>query len=295
MKRINAVLSLAVITSATALSLFAQAPALDALNASLSVQGLALTVPAVPAPAPYGAGVLKSNLTGEQLFAYLHTATDFSAQKTPSSYKASKAFMYSKADNTGCNGTPGILTLYSQVCAKGSSSDGNSYKEQADANSDGVAGDFINAEHIWPQSYFNSNLPMVADLHHLAATFSVPNGRRGNLKFGMVANSSYATSAGSKLGGGMYEPANAAKGNVARAMFYFVVRYYDRSIRNGMNYSEFWTKNLPMLLEWNRQDPPDANELRRNDQVESYQGNRNPFIDDYTLADKIGTAVFAAH
>lgn len=112
----------------------------------------------------------------------------------------------------------------------------------------------------------------------------------------MVSNATYSTSAGSKLGKEGYEPADAAKGNVARAVLYFVVRYYDRSIRQGgMDYNSFWTRNVPMLLQWNRQDPPDASERRRNDLVESFQGNRNPFIDNPGLADKIGETVFEAH
>ncbi len=35
-----------------------------------------------------------------------------------------------------------------------------------------------------------------------------------------------------------------------------------------------------MLLEWNVLDPPDAGEMRRNDIIfDTYQHNRNPFID----------------
>lgn len=41
--------------------------------------------------------------------------------------------------------------------------------------------------------------------------------------------------------------------------------------------------------------PPDANERRRNDLIEQFQGNRNPFIDDPSLADKIGEKVFISH
>lgn len=234
------------------------------------------------------------SLSGEQLFQYLHQSVTPAPTFQPS-YSASKSYMYATADNTGCNGGPGIITLYSQVCISGSGGNGNSYKEQGDQNGDGKAGDFINAEHIWPQSYFNSALPMVADLHQLGSTLSVPNGRRGNLKYAMVSNATYSTSAGSKLGKEGYEPADAAKGNVARALLYFVVRYYDRSIRQGMDYNSFWTKNVPMLLQWNRMDPPDANERRRNDLVEKFQGNRNPFIDNPALADKIGEAVLEAH
>ena len=203
--------------------------------------------------------------------------------------------MYATADNTGCNGGPGIITAYSALCVNGSSANGDNYKEKGDQNADGIAGDFVNAEHIWPQSYFNSALPMVADLHHLMATLSTPNGRRANLKFAKVSKATYSTSSGSKLGKEGFEPDDTVKGNVARAMFYFIERYSDKNIRDGMDYNSFWTKNVPMLLEWNRQDPPDANELRRNDLVEDFQGNRNPFIDNPELADRIGEAVFKKH
>ena len=37
---------------------------------------------------------------------------------------------------------------------------------------------------------------------------------------------------------------------------------------------------LSVLLQWNRQDPPDAFEKRRNQVIyDSWQRNRNPFID----------------
>jgi endonuclease I len=100
---------------------------------------------------------------------------------------------------------------------------------------------------------------------------------------------------GSKLGAEGFEPADAVKGNVARAILYFIVRYYDRSIRNGMDYGDFWTKRVPMFLEWNKFDPPDAAERRRNELVREFQGNRNPFIDAPDLADRIGEKVFMSH
>ena len=36
---------------------------------------------------------------------------------------------------------------------------------------------------------------------------------------------------------------------------------------------------LQLLLQWHLQDPPDAEEIARNDYIQSIQGNRNPFID----------------
>ena len=294
LKRFTGLLSLAVLSLVPFAFPSAQpAPALLALKGSAA--GFSFSVPAP------GAALLFNHerapqygLSGEALFSHLHEATAPAPRAQPS-YKGSKAFMYSKADNTGCNGGPGIITAYSQLCVNGASADGGSYKERGDENADGVAGDFVNAEHVWPQSYFNSALPMVADLHHLMSTLSTPNGRRGNLKFARVSNATYRTSSGSKLGKEGFEPDDSVKGNVARAIFYFIVRYSDKNIRQGMDYNSFWTKNVPMLLEWNRQDPPDANERRRNDLVEDFQGNRNPFIDTPGQADNIGELVFEAH
>ncbi len=233
-------------------------------------------------------------LSGEQLFQELHRAVVPTVIPAPS-YNQARAYMYSKADNTGCGGGPGILTFYSQVCAPGSSASGADYHERGDQNGDGVVDKIVNAEHIWPQSFFNSNPPMVSDLHQLASTFETPNNRRGSVRFALVSNAVYSTRSGSKLGSEGFEPADAVKGNVARSVMYFVVRYYDRSVRNGMNYKDFWTDRVEMFLEWNRQDPPDAAELRRNGLVEAFQGNRNPFIDDPSLADQVGESVFKSH
>jgi len=245
-------------------------------------------------PIPFPARESWGGLSGEQLFQELHKAM-MPGRTAPPGYKQAKAYMYSKADNVICGGGPGIITFYSEVCVRGSSDNGSDYPEQGDQNGDGVVDGFVNAEHIWPQSYFNSALPMVSDLHQLASTLYTPNSRRGNVRFAEVSNAAYSTSCGSKLGKEGFEPCDPEKGNVARAMLYFVARYYDKNIRQGMNYNDFWTSRVPLLLKWNRQDPPDANELRRNDLVQAFQGNRNPFIDDPSLADRIGEAVLEAH
>lgn len=297
MKRFTGLLSLVILTLAPFSFTAAQpVPALEALKASAAGFYVNASIPLPGEPLVFRLPrAPQDNMSGEQLFAYLHEATAPAPRKFQPSYKGSKAFMYSRADNTGCNGAAGIITFYSQICVNGSSDNGDNYKEQGDQNKDGVVDTFINAEHLWPQSYFGKALPMVADLHHLRPTFVTPNGRRGNLKFARVSKATYSTSAGSKLGKEGYEPADAVKGDVARSLLYFIVRYSDKNIRQGMDYSSFWTQNVPMFLEWNRQDPPDANERRRNDLVEEFQGNRNPFIDNPALADRIGDMVFEAH
>lgn len=233
-------------------------------------------------------------LSGEALFSQLHQANQPSRQHQ-FSYGGARNFMYGTADQVNCQGRMGIYTFYSRVCAYGNGGDGNSYQEHGDQNRDGVVDKIINAEHLWPQSFFRKATPMVADLHHLQSTFSTPNGRRSNYPFCETRNARYSTSSGSKLASDRdcFEPTDDVKGNVARAMLYFVTVYHDRSIcQAGCNYKEFWKDNVDMFLRWNRQDPPDEVEKYRNEMIFRYQGNRNPYVDDYTLADRIGADVF---
>lgn len=238
-----------------------------------------------------------NNLYGEKLFQYLHNITAYSTkiEDEKSAYTDAKSYMYATADNITCKGRPGIITFYSLICANGTSENGADYNELGDANGDRTYNDEINTEHIWPQSAFNERYPMKSDLHHLRPTFTKPNSMRSRYPFDIVSNSDYSTSAGSKRGHNKFEPCDESKGDVARAVLYFVVRYYDRSIRSGINYNDFWKNRVEMFLNWHKQDPPDANEKRRNNLIEKYQSNRNPFVDDPSLADKVGAAVFQSH
>ena len=238
---------------------------------------------------------IETRLDGEALFQQLHRQAQ---PKNPHSYNSAKGHMYGTVDQINCQGKRGIYTFYSLICAYGNGEDGNSYHEQGDQNGDGVVDKIVNAEHLWPQSFFGKANPMVADLHHIQSTFSTPNGRRSNYRFCETPSAKYATRAGSKLSaaGDCFEPADYVKGNVARAMLYFVTVYYDKNIRQGdCNYKQFWTDNVEMFLRWNRQDPPDEIERYRNEMIYQYQGNRNPYVDDYTLADKVGAEVFKKH
>jgi len=235
-----------------------------------------------------------SGLTGEKLFQYLHEATV--PLRGGKDYLNAKKYMFSVADNTGCAGSPGVVAFYSQVCVKGASEHGEDYKEQGDVNGDGlVDSGGMNAEHSWPQGFFNQAAPMKSDLHHIFPTFISVNGMRGSEPFAEVSRPSYATNSGSMLGPEGFEPCDAVKGNIARAILYFVVRYYDRNIHDGVDYRTFWTSRVPLFLAWDRQDPPDAAELRRNALIGDFQGNRNPFVDDTTLAARVGLKVFQSH
>ena len=145
----------------------------------------------------------------------------------------------------------------------------------------------INCEHTWPQSKFTGRFPnemQKSDLHHLYPTDSRANSIRGNNEFGEVDNEVSDLCATSAAGGDVsngsgfyFEPPASHKGNVARALFYFSVRY-----QIPISHRQEKT-----LREWHVIDPVDAEEEYRNDQIHYIQGNRNPFIDLPELADRI--------
>jgi len=146
----------------------------------------------------------------------------------------------------------------------------------------------INVEHTWPQSQFNDHerkITQKTDLHHLYPTDSKANGARGHLKFGEFGESGIplrncAASKRGRIAGTSetgFEPPLEQKGNVARALFYFSIRYRIAIA----SYEEV------VLRQWHLLDPVDDAERERNNTVETAQGNRNPFIDEPEYTDLI--------
>ncbi|OVE81133.1 hypothetical protein BVY03_04395 [bacterium K02(2017)] len=211
------------------------------------------------------------------------------------SYSALQDAIFSKIDSVVVNGVRGVYSSYSDVFVPGTYKRGSRYKESGDANHDGfVDRTGMNVEHLWPQSYFRKRSPMKSDAHHLLPTFMHPNSQRGRLPFGEVEDFEvdYSTSAGAQKSDRLFEPPDSVKGQVARAMFYFYASYKNKNILPNKRVQEFWNKNLPTLMEWNRIFPPDAWELERNNRIEQFQGNRNPFVDDFRLVDRVGLSGF---
>jgi hypothetical protein len=158
---------------------------------------------------------------------------------------------------------------------------------------------FVNVEHIWPQSRFGTSVGnKKADLHHLAPTYATVNSTRGNNPFAEIpdqqttkwwAASTFLTGIpGANLDhfsestSQRFEPREADKGNVARAMFYFRAIYGTQNIELA-----FFEQQKATLLQWHQADPADPVEIARNGRVAAIQGNRNPFIDDATLATRM--------
>jgi hypothetical protein len=259
--------------------------------------GRAAAAPALDASAseaPAAAGYLSQvqGQSGQQLLGSLHQITGRNYHSHE--YKEASQYMFGTADNITSHGVRGVVDAYSGIFVPGSSHNGGDYSERGDQDGDGYPErDGMNVEHTWPQSIFNKSLPMRSDLRHLLPTFQHPNSMRSNLPFGEVPGQpEYSNNGGAKEGHGLFEPPDVSKGRVARAVLYFYTRYYDRDITAGAYNHGFFKDRIDMFLRWNREHPPTADELRRNDLVEKFQGNRNPFTDDFTLADRIGAAGF---
>jgi len=128
----------------------------------------------------------------------------------------------------------------------------------------------FNCEHTWPQSKFGRGEPMRSDLHHLFPTYSTVNSSRGSLAFGYIENrdneygcnlgtnpdclySDYNSYISFRETGVKFEVADPHKGNTARAMFYFAIRYGSMNdISEG-----FFSEQKRDLYQWNLSDPVD--------------------------------------
>lgn len=150
----------------------------------------------------------------------------------------------------------------------------------------------IDCEHIVPQSIFGGSGKMKNDIHHLAPTYSNWNSSRGNLPFdecidenttkwmrfddditcaNNCAPTNYIDEYSELISNVSFEPKEDVKGNVARSVFYFFTMYPAYTIDN--------VADVDVLYQWHLNDLPDALEMERNDEVEAFQGNRNPYID----------------
>lgn len=135
----------------------------------------------------------------------------------------------------------------------------------------------FNTEHVVPQSWFDGKEPMRGDLHHLFACEPACNSMRSNHPYHDF--SSYEpelAASGIRSGCGMVEASKFepeyGKGIVARAVFYFALRYKDvLRLEEQMNFE--------VLLKWHAEYPVTLYEKHRNAAIQELQRNRNPFID----------------
>ena len=153
-----------------------------------------------------------------------------------------------------------------------------------------------NREHVWSKSHgFPDEIDTAfTDIHHLRPADESVNSSRSNLDFDN-GGEAHVEATECNYDGDSWEPRDAVKGDIARMMFYMVVRYdpgyhsdnslYDLELVDyagvdiGDPPGEPLFGKLSTLIQWHLQDPVDAFEQNRNEVAFSYQGNRNPFID----------------
>ena len=190
------------------------------------------------------------------------------------SYNAARDAMFMTIDNKRLNGQSATVNMLECVYTGFNKT---SYTSRSDAQ---TTSPNFNTEHTFPQGFFNQSLPMRSDIHHLYPTTNNSNSQRGSKPFGTVTNGTPVS-----LGGGSFynnttfEPRNAQKGQTARAMMYFVIRYQD--------YSNHFSVQQNILKNWHNTYNVDSIEERRNNDIFIVQGNRNPFVDYPQLEKRI--------
>ena len=254
-------------------------------------------------PAGYYDGT--QNLSGYSLKTKLH---DIISKKNINWHYGDLQAFYNQTDldryyDHDASNTSILLDIYSEIPT------GPDVYEYSTANMTGSAnaeGQGWNREHMMPQSSFNSNYPMYSDLFFVVPTDARINQLRSNYPYGMAGTTNFYTfTNGSKINrngtpnsgytGRVYEPINEFKGDIARSLLYFAVRYEgelnsfnfyngtsaanDTSPLDGTEEKAFENWYIAMLLQWHNQDPVSQREIDRNNAVYSIQKNRNPFID----------------
>ncbi|MGD2081386.1 MAG: endonuclease [Chromatiales bacterium] len=148
-------------------------------------------------------------------------------------------------------------------------------------------GSAVNAEHVFPMSWAANELPcgsrrrcrlssprfnrMERDLHNVYPALARINRARGASAFGEVAGEERRFgNCDFEVADRRVEPRPEVRGNIARAIFYMAWRY-------GV---PVYPRHGRLLLRWHGEDPPDAEERMRNEDIARLQGGRNPFIDN---------------
>jgi len=146
----------------------------------------------------------------------------------------------------------------------------------------------LNVEHVYPTSWMAAYLGcgtrnecrktserfnrMEADLHNLFPVRAEIKQARSNFRFAMIKDELREFGECNferDMDSHVVEPRPVTRGNIARAIFYMHKEY-------GLPID---SRDVDLLKQWNRDDPPNYNEMRRNNVIEELQGTRNRFID----------------
>ena len=207
-------------------------------------------------------------LEGDALKSALHDIID---NHNEPSYDDLRDFILKESDEDP-NNSNNVILLYTG-------------RSQSKSSFGGDPNDW-NREHVWAKSHgdFGNNPPCGTDAHHIRPTDVSVNSDRGDKDFDNGGNQ-HSEATACYYTSTTWEPRDEVKGDVARMMFYMVVRYegdngeLDLELVDYTNTSGPKFGKLSTLRDWHAQDPPDAFEENRNNVVHDYQNNRNPFID----------------
>lgn len=191
-----------------------------------------------------------------------------------------------------------IIDMYSD-CSLGS----NEYCNNSNFDTEEFC-ECYNREHSLPKSFWGGSTsePMYTDVVHVIPIDNATNSKRSAWAYGVVSkNVTWSNDVGSKLGSNgsytVFEPQDEYKGDIARIYFYMLTCYQDKDFTKGGQGSRCFTYNngvagfMPafqnLLLTWHRNDPVSDREQTRNNRIETYQGNRNPYVDNPDLIEYI--------
>ena len=155
-----------------------------------------------------------------------------------------------------------------------------------------------NREHIWSKSRgdFGTKRGAGTDTHHIVAAERAMNSTKNNRIFqdcndgddNNIIDRQYGNFTCNDWG---FEPRDEVKGDVARMIFYMMVRYEGENGEVDLEVNDYilnptkkdkdpFYGDLNDLLRWHLEDPVSEWEVNRNEIIYSFQGNRNPFIDN---------------
>jgi len=173
-------------------------------------------------------------------------------------------------------------------------------------NGNGTQSNSWNREHIWPKSHGfpDEDDNAYTDVHNLKPCDRSVNSSRGTKDFDFGGNQ-HSEASDCLTDSDSWEPPDYVKGDIARILFYMVVRY-DPGVDHENNtfdleLVDYTTPNntepilgkLSSLLDLHLSDPVDDFEINRNQIIFGFQENRNPFIDhpnlvNYLWGDNVG-------
>ena len=163
-------------------------------------------------------------------------------------------------------------------------------------NGNGTQNNSWNREHVWPKSHGfpDEDDNAYSDVHNLKPCDRSVNSSRGTKDYDF-GGSQHSEATDCLTDSDSWEPPNSVKGDIARILFYMVVRYdpgfdHENNIFD-LELVDYTTPNnndpifgkLSSLIQWHFDDPVDDFEINRNEIVFGFQQNRNPFIDHPNL------------